>query len=1056
MSDLFTSSKSHMKRAHCRFTCRLVTAAALAAGLITLGAAGQEPVGTVLTTAKQVHDLPSTEAAKHLPVHLIATVTRYNASTRFLFVQDMSGAVFVYTSKLYPLTDGDLVEINGVTNSSFRTVVKTDPQIRVLGHGAVPKPVQLGDTSFPELMSGKWDCRRVTIRGKVRSALINQKELGRLEMEIMTPGGVVNAYIDHPEGIDVPTLIDSDVLMTGQTGATFNAKWQAMGPILFGANATDLKVLRAPGLAIAGLPLTRIDDIMQAQAVMDVSRRVKVRGVVTAYHPGSSIVIQQGDRSLTAATRQRMDLPLGSVVDLSGFAIEGEYGPAMKQVTILPTGEWHDVKPYRASYAEATSGVYNDELISIRGKVLSQTRTDSLDQITLLMDHHAVTVNLQHLGSARRLPNIPAGTEVEVLGICRITLTEEWGNVGSTPMFFSVDMRSPNDLSVVRVASWWTIDHLMELLAAVCFTSLMISLWALTLRRRVTRQTTEIERSMWLERERSRLLEAVSSTVPLPEWIADLCTTCQAILPDVRSFCSAQGIPGTAVDTYSKNHIPSASRFVQPLHDGRGGALGEFTAFREDGHPFSGHQRDVLEVFAGLAALAVNQRHIYQELNYTSTHDQLTALPNRRMADAFLERALSQGEIAEPVVAVAYIDVDGFKQVNDQHGHKTGDLYLQHIAARLKKAVRSSDLLARIGGDEFLLIACGLSTVAQAEICRDRLNACFDEPFTLEGHTVMGAASVGLAISPDHGTRPEDLKRQADLDMYTVKYKRRAPARTAAPSLYSAADLEAALAKDQFVLYYQPLFCPDGTLCGLEALLRLHDPVLGIVSPDSFINVAEESSVIVPLGAWVLRQAVAAAVRWDLQASGARVMVNVSMRQVEHPGFASDVFQILKSAQLPAHCLELEITERLLMQNPPQVMRQLKLLRDGGVQIAIDDFGVQNSSLSALRSLPFDTLKLDRTFINALEEDERALHIVGAIVAIAQTLGKRVVAEGVETEQQIDALAIFRDVDLQGYYFSRPRPIHEVTASLEGWIAGGKLPTKVTPVALMPQMAFSS
>ncbi len=1056
MSELFSLCTRQVKRTRRHSTHRVIIALALGITVCGLHAFAEEPAPRVLTTAKQVHDLAAAQAAKQLPVHLVATVTRYNASTHFLFVQDVSGAVFVYTSKQYPITDGDLVEITGVTDSSFRTVVKTDPQIRILGHGSLPKPVQLGTTSYPGLMSGKWDCLRVTMPGRVRSALINPKELGRLEMEILTSGGVVNAYIDHPEGLAAASLIDSDVLMTGETGATFNSKWQAMGPILFGANAADMKVLRAPGKAVADLPLTRIDNIMQAESVVDVSQRVKVRGVVTAYHPGTSVVIRQDERSLTASTRQRMELPLGSIVDLSGFAMEGEYGPAMKQVTILPTGNTNDVKPYRANYAKAISGVYNDELVSIQGKVLSQTRTDSLDQVTLLMDHHAVTMNLEHLGNAKRLPEIPIGTDIQVVGICHVTLTEGWGNVGSTPMFFSVDMRSASDVIIVRAAPWWTIDHLLELLAAVCLIFLVICLWALMLRRRVTQQTTEIERSMWLERERGRLLEAISSATPLPELIADLCRTCEAILPGVRSVCSVQGDVEIGTDARSDDQISPASHFAQDLHDSSGSVLGQFQAFREEGHAFSRQEVDVLEVFAGLAALAINQRHMYQELNYTSTHDQLTALPNRRMADACLERALAQGEPGEVIVAVAYIDVNDFKQVNDQHGHKTGDLYLQHIAARLKKAVRNTDVLARIGGDEFLLVAVGLNTVAQAEICRDRLNACFDEPFTLDGHVVNGSASVGLAVSPGHGTQAEDLKRQADLDMYTVKYKRRAPVRTTAPSLYTAADLEAALAKNQFVLYYQPLFCPNGRLCGLEALLRLNDPVLGIVGPDAFIDVAEENNVIVPLGAWVLRQAVSAAVQWNLQAAGARIMVNVSMRQVEHPGFALEVLQILRSAGLPAHCLELEITERLLMQNPPQVMRQLNLLRDNGVQVAIDDFGVQNSSLSALRSLPFDTLKLDRTFINALDEDDRALHIVGAIVSLAQTLGKRIVAEGVETEQQIGALSVFEDVDLQGYYFSRPRPTHEITASLETWIAGRKLPKKMVSAPMLPQMAFSS
>ncbi len=1052
-SATHTGSLSRMRHRFARIA--FLTAAVFSRGMMASTPA-EAPSQPVLITARQVHELPAAQAAKHLPVHLVGTVSLYDAQAKLFFVQDETGAVFVNSSKNYPIADGDIVEITGTTDSSFRSVVRTDPEVRVLRHGSLPGPVLLGKGSYTQLMGGRWDCRRVTVRGKVRSALINEKEFGHLDMEVLIDGGVINASINHPAAIDADTLIDSEVLVTGLTGASFDAKWQELSPVLLGAAAGDLRVLRTPRRSIADAPQTRVDDVLQTESVIDESRRVRVRGIVTAYRPGSSIVIRQGDRSLTAATHQRMDVPLGSVVDLSGFAAQGDYGPALKQVTIVPAGKMEEVKPYPASYKEAVSGIYSDDLISIRGKVLSQTHTDSLDQLTMMVDGHATTANLEMVSSRSRLADFPAGTEMEVRGICRVTITHGWRGSGITPMTFRVDMRSAEDATILRKASWWTTEHLMAVLSGVVTVSLAISLWAVALRRRITKQTGEIERSTQLREERSRLLEAIGSDTPLPEWLSDLVKTCESLLPGFRCFCDVQDGSSAAARAGELSQGP-AQRFEYTLHDGKGAVVGQFVALWSDGHTLSKDERDVLEAFAGLGAIAVNQRRIYQELSYTTTHDQLTGLPNRRMADEHLERALSLGDTAAALV-VAHLDVNGFKQVNDQFGERIGDAYLQQIASRIKTVVRSTDLVARIGGDEFLLIAAGLSTVAQAEECRDRLCACFDRPFECEGQTVVGSASVGIAISPLHGTRAEDLKRQADLDMYAAKYKRRAPAPAAPSDLYSASDIERALENDRFVLFYQPLFGPNGNLCGLEALLRMNDPATGIVAPNAFIDVAEGNDVIVPLGAWVVRQAVADAVRWKLPNAGARVMVNVSMRQVEHPGFAVGVLETLRTAGLPSHCLELEITERLLMQNAPQVIRQLKLLREHGIQIAIDDFGVDHSSLSALRSLPFDTLKLDRSFINALEEDERALHIVGAIISIAQKLGKRIVAEGVETEQQIHLLSAFEDLDFQGYYFSRPRPGHEITEALAGWIAGRALPKrkKSTKAPVTPQLAFAS
>jgi EAL domain-containing protein (putative c-di-GMP-specific phosphodiesterase class I) len=278
--------------------------------------------------------------------------------------------------------------------------------------------------------------------------------------------------------------------------------------------------------------------------------------------------------------------------------------------------------------------------------------------------------------------------------------------------------------------------------------------------------------------------------------------------------------------------------------------------------------------------------------------------------------------------------------------------------------------------------------------------------------------------------------------MYSVKHRRRAEQMQHSPAasqteIFSLADLEAALAANHFRLFYQPQFSSKGELRGLEALLRLQDPILGIVEPDAFIGVAERSELILPLGAWVLRQALSDARKWQLdKMPGVRVVVNVTARQIEHPRFAEDVTEALQQAGLPASTLELEITERTLAQNLPQAIRQLNRLHAQDIRISIDDFGTGHSCLSALHTLPIDTLKIDRSFVHAMRNGPQVIHVIAAIVSLARAMKKRVVAEGVETRQELEALMRLGEMDLQGFLFSRPQPPERIAENLQAWSAG--------------------
>jgi diguanylate cyclase (GGDEF)-like protein len=929
---------------------------------------------------------------------------------------------------------------------SFRTTVAPDPHIEVIGKGSFTRTKIQSYLSYRELMAGKWDCQYVVLHGTVRSALIEpHADTNNLEIEVLVPGGIVQAYLQDFRGVDPRELIDEEIEISGVIGGYFNAQWQLMRSVVYAADPSELRIIRKPRIPPSSLPLTDIDGVMQTHSIKDQSQRVRVRGTVTYYQPGHAIVIQRDGRSLFASTRQVDPIPLGAIVDLIGFAEGDGYAPTLAQTEIILTGQSEVIQPTPVTYTQAIGGTYSDDLVSLRGTVISQMHANSSDTLLLMVDNHAVTAVLQGRAGSRWLPILPTGTAVSVSGICRVTPGADWGTPGITPMLFRLDLRTAEDLRVISSPSWWTVGHLLVAIGALVGLSFLIAIWAIVLRKRVADQTATIERTVRLEKARSRILEAVNSEMPLDELLADICNSVSELVPGIRCRCSVKDSEKEQIDDVEASACslsPSQTVFTQSLNDARGRQIGTFLACGAEPRMLSHFETEVLGVGAALANLALNQRRIYQELNYTSTHDQLTSLPNRRLSDLNFEVAIQEAERTASRIAIAYIDVDRFKQVNDEHGHKIGDLYLQQIACRLISRVRTSDKLARIGGDEFLLIATEIGNLEDAEACRRRVESCFDQGFILEGARVYGSASIGIAVYPDHGSNAEELKRHADIDMYAAKRRRGAdpnyrPPASGETTIFSPADLDAALENRQFQLYYQPQFSAQGKLRGLEALLRLDDPILGIVTPDAFISVAERNDVIIPVGAWVLRQALRDAFQWGLQTmDGVRMVVNVSARQIEQPDFAGDVVAALRECEMPASCLEIELTERTIARDIAQTMIQLNKLHAEGVRISIDDFGMEHSCLGVLHKLPIDTLKIDRSFVRALHREPAVLPIVETIVSMGKTMLKRIVAEGVETEEDIQALAKLGEMDLQGFYFSRPLSFEVISERLEEWRSG--------------------
>ena len=450
-------------------------------------------------------------------------------------------------------------------------------------------------------------------------------------------------------------------------------------------------------------------------------------------------------------------------------------------------------------------------------------------------------------------------------------------------------------------------------------------------------------------------------------------------------------------------------------------------------------QRDQLAAFAQQVSLALTDARTVEAVR-EAHHDQITGLPNRALFLKILNRVLASRATSTDPTSVLFIDLDRFKTVNDSLGHDAGDQLLALVARRLRACVRASDTTARLGGDEFAALLHD-SPVEAATVVGERIVAALREPFRVAGRELFIGASVGVAISREAEQKSEELLNNADVAMYRAK--RDGPGRVLVyePYMHAEAldhlslrgDLQRALREGELRLQYQPLVrLADGRTAGVEALIRWHSPTRGFVSPVDFVPIAEEFGLIVDIGQWVLETSAVQVAKWRRDFPDLSLNVNVSGHQLVHPRFADNVLRALAIAGLPSSAVTLELTESVLMSEPELGMSALHLLRGLGVQLSIDDFGTGYSSLAYLRELPVDELKIDRAFIARAELTAEDLALVRTIVELAQILGLRVVAEGIENAAQLAALRKLGCGYGQGFHLCRPVDAAEVPRHLSG------------------------
>ena len=430
------------------------------------------------------------------------------------------------------------------------------------------------------------------------------------------------------------------------------------------------------------------------------------------------------------------------------------------------------------------------------------------------------------------------------------------------------------------------------------------------------------------------------------------------------------------------------------------------------------------EGFRGTSTDITDEVAAHAQIQHLAQHDALTGLPNRNKLFRFIEQAMQIGD--DPQLAVLMLDLDNFKSINDSLGHSAGDAVLIEVATRLHGVTRDADLVARLGGDEFIVVLTHPGPPDSLDRFCERLIQSLRAPMLLEGQEVRLSASLGLVLSRDYGGQPSDLIKYADLALYSAKAAGKGTWRYFSAQHNEALlakrelerDLREGIARGQLVLHFQPRFKVDGvTVASAEALVRWQHPTRGLMRPDEFIALAEESDLIVLLGNWVIREACARARDWPLEVM---VSVNMSPAQFSRSDVVRDVREALIETRLPAHRLELEITENVMLNDIEGALHTMNALKELGVRLNMDDFGTGYSSLGYLRTYPFDSIKIDKRFVQSLGKSESDRSVVQAIINLGNAMGMTVTAEGVETEDQLNLLSADQCHEVQGFLLSRP------------------------------------
>ena len=735
-----------------------------------------------LTSVRAIAALSNSEAGRGLHVEFQATVTYFRSYEQTLFVQDGNSALFVQSPPDQLMLPGDRVLVKGTTKEGFRPVVAAD-SVMVLHHGTLPPPVP---ATYDDLIRGAFDSRYVSVYATVRNAdSVVSSGVRSTFLQLHTDGGEIDAEVDVDNPVLLSSLLDAEVMLTGAASIRYEGKMQQTRILLHVTSIDGIKVIRRAATDPWSLPITPMDQVLAGYHVTNLSRRIRVHGTVTYYQPGTAAVLQEGSRSLWVMTSSAAPLEIGDVADATGFPDVHDGFLALTGAEIEDRGQQIPVDPALKTWEQLSSGVYLFDLVSIDGEIVAEVRGLEEDEYVLEAGGNLFsavykrTANTPGGDPAPSLKHVAEGTKVRVTGICFMTSS----NPFDTRVPFNILLRSSDDIAVTAAPPLLTVGNLIRLVGFLLFVLVTFSVWNWALRRRVHTQTVAItaqgeadaaheRRITQLEQRRSRILEDINGSESLGNVVEHITEMVSYSLDGAPCWCDVNDGPRLGQPPSVKEGSRTISREILSRSGLVLGTL--FVALSKPaGKDNDKEATEALAAGVRLATLAIETRKLYSDLLHRSEFDLLTDMYNRFSLDKHLEEEIERARKNSGSFGLIYVDLDDFKLVNDLYGHHVGDLYLQEVSLRMKRQLRTGDVLGRLGGDEFAAVVSVMRGRSDVEEIAQRLERCFDAPFALEGYVLRGSASVGVAIYPNDGTTSDSLFRAADAAMYTAKHNRR-------------------------------------------------------------------------------------------------------------------------------------------------------------------------------------------------------------------------------------------------------------------------------------------
>ena len=721
-----------------------------------------------LTTLRAIHALSNSEASQALPVAFPATVTYYRNNDEDLFVQMDGVAIYVSLHPGAELLPGDRVLVRGKTEGSFRPDI-VDASVTVLSHGGLPAAIP---ASFNELVSAKLDCLRVRLNGVVRSAdLVGFGDKRSLYLNLLTGKGYVDVAVNSNDQDALKRLLDAKVEIEGIATAKFDQKMQIAGVRIDVQSLADVKVRQAPP-TLAEIPrFGALEDVLQWYEVRDLSRRIWIRGTITYYQPGTTLVLQSGSKSLGIETLSSEPLRIGDIAEVTGFPDVRKGYLSLTHAEVHDTGIYSPIPPVVISWRELGFGGNALNRVVIEAKVLRQVRQSAMDEYVLDADGHVFSAIYRHPVTSASTPppalkTIAVGSKVQVTGIGMFYSPDPFnGPVASDLMLQSLD-----DIVVVAKPSLVTKRNLLLtvglLLVAVFFMSLRGWFLERKMRHHAAALAARVEADAQWERQRSEILEAINGSVPMTEILSMIAAMVSFRLDGTP--CWGEVAEGTHQDRCPSDYTGLRIQ-REEIRSSSGTALGSIAAAFDP--KVSPNSSDSIALLAGarIASVAIETRRLNEALHRRSEFDLLTDIHNRFSLEERLGTLIAGAEARNEIFGLIYIDLDNFKQVNDLYGHHIGDSYLQEATRRMKHQLRSSDFLARLGGDEFAVLVPVLKDHSDVEEIASRLRDCFNNPFVVDIYILHGSASIGIAYYPEDGRSKDGLLRAADDAMYAAK-----------------------------------------------------------------------------------------------------------------------------------------------------------------------------------------------------------------------------------------------------------------------------------------------